>query len=89
MSAASGWEIAIKQSLRKITLADSFAAMVVAGGFVELPVTLRHTERIAILPPHHADPFDRMIVAQAQLDGATIVTHDRQFGAYEVEVAWA
>lgn len=89
VSAASGWEVAIKQSLGKITIADSFADIVLAGGFVELPITLRHAERVAALPPHHADPFDCMIVSQAQIEKATIVTHDRQFAAYDVDVIWA
>ena len=88
VSAASGWEVAIKQGLGKIIIADSFADIVLAGGFVELPVTLRHAERIGALPPHHADPFDRLIVAQAQLEKAAIVTHDRQFAAYDVDVIW-
>ena len=88
VSAASGWEVAIKQSLGKVTLADSFSAVVLAGGFVELPITFRHTERVTALPAHHADPFDRMIIAQAQVEAATIVTHDRQFGAYDVDIIW-
>ena len=84
VSAASGWEVAIKQGLGKLSLADSFRWMVEDSDFIELPVTLRHAEQVAELPPHHADPFDRMLVAQAALEGATIVTHDPLFERYDV-----
>jgi PIN domain nuclease of toxin-antitoxin system len=84
VSAASGWEAAIKQNLGKLRLADSFSWMVEDSDFDELPVTLRHAERVAMLPPHHADPFDRMLIAQARAEGATIVTHDPQFERYDV-----
>ena len=86
VSAASGWEAAIKQSLGKLTLADAFSWMVSDSDFDELPVTLRHADEVAALPPHHADPFDRMLVAQARVEGATIVTHDSQFERYDVPV---
>ena len=89
VSAASGWEVAIKLGVGKLRLADSFAWMVDDSGFTELPVTLAHTERVATLPQHHRDPFDRMLVAQAQVESATVVTHDRQFTPYEVPVIWA
>ena len=86
VSAASGWEVAIKQGLGKLSLADSFLWMVEDSDFDELPVTLRHAERVAALPLHHTDPFDRMLVAQAAVEGATIVTHDPQFEHYDVPV---
>jgi PIN domain nuclease of toxin-antitoxin system len=86
VSAASGWEAAIKQGLGKLRLADSFPWMVDDSDFDELPVTLRHAEQLARLPPHHADPFDRMLIAQARVEGATIVTHDPQFERYEVPI---
>ena len=88
VSAASGWEIAIKQSLGKLRLTGSFAEMVKASDFTELPVTLRHAEQLARLPPHHADPFDRMLVAQAQVEGVKLVTHDRQMESYGVSIVW-
>jgi PIN domain nuclease of toxin-antitoxin system len=86
VSAASGWEVAIKQGLGKLSLADSFQWMVEDSHFDELPVTLRHAEQVAALPSHHADPFDRMLVAQATVEGATIVTHDPQFARYDISV---
>ena len=69
-------------------MADPFASMVEASEFGELPVTLRHAERVATLPLHHTDPFDRMLVAQAQVEGATLVTHDRAFQPYGIPVVW-
>ena len=88
VSAASGWEVAIKQGLGKLRLADPFRAMVTSSEFEELPVTLRHSEQLATLAPHHTDPFDRMLVAQAQVEGATIVTHDPRFRPYDVPIVW-
>ena len=75
VSAASGWEIAIKQALGKLSLADSFRSMVGNSDFDELPVTLRHAEQVVALPPHHADLFDCMLITQARVEGATVVTH--------------
>jgi len=89
VSAVSGWEVAIKQTLGKLRLADSFASMVEASQFTELALTLKHAEQLATLPRHHADPFDRMLVAQAQVEGATLLTHDRQLAPYDVGRIWA
>jgi PIN domain nuclease of toxin-antitoxin system len=88
VSAASAWELAIKQALGRLKLRDSIATLIERGGFDELPITVAHTEQVAALPHHHADPFDRMLVAQAQLEGLTLVTHDRQLQAYQVTIAW-
>ena len=89
VSAASGWEVAIKQALGKLTLADPFGTLVKDSAFDELPVTLRHAEQLRALPAHHNDPFDRILIAQAQAEGATLVTHDRRFKPYDVPVIWA
>ena len=86
VSAASGWEVAIKQGLGKLQLADAFQWMVEDSDFDELPVTLAHTEQLRNLPPHHADPFDRMLIAQARVEGATLVTHDAEFLRYDVPI---
>lgn len=88
VSAASGWEVAIKRQLGKLRLDDSFPAMVEDSDFRELPVTLRHTEAALGLPAHHADLFDRMLIAQAGVEGATLVTHDRQIEPYRIPVLW-
>jgi PIN domain nuclease of toxin-antitoxin system len=88
VSAASAWEVAIKQGLGRLRLQESFAAMVEDSEFEELPITIRHAERAGILPLHHIDPFDRMLIAQASLEGATVVTHDRHFRDYDVPILW-
>jgi PIN domain nuclease of toxin-antitoxin system len=51
-------------------------------------VTFAHAERLATLPRHHRDPFDRMLIAQAQVEGATLVTHDRLFQPYDIPILW-
>jgi PIN domain nuclease of toxin-antitoxin system len=89
VSVASAWEAAIKRSLGRLDLPDSMEAGVLASGFEQLPITFSHTERAAALPPHHRDPFDRMLVAQAQAEGLTLVTRDRSLEPYDVEILWA
>lgn len=89
VSMASAWEAAIKISTGRLRLGDSFAAGVALSGFQELPITFAHTERVITLPRHHGDPFDRMLIAQAQTEGLTLVTRDRRFKAYDVPVIWA
>ena len=89
VSAASAWEASIKSGLGRLDLLDSFATMAEASEFEELPVRFAHADRVRRLPPLHSDPFDRMLIAQALEDGLTLVTHDRAFERYEVEVVWA
>jgi len=89
VSAASAWEAAIKVSLGRLELPDTMEAGVLASGFEKLLITFSHAERAAALPPHHKDPFDRMLVAQAQAEGLTLVTHDRLLEQYEVEILWS
>jgi PIN domain nuclease of toxin-antitoxin system len=88
VSAVSGWEVAIKRVLGKLQIQDSFASMVKASRFDELAVTLRHAEQLGLLIPHHTDLFDRMLIAQAQVEKATLVTHDRRFEPYDVPILW-
>jgi PIN domain nuclease of toxin-antitoxin system len=89
VSAASAWEATIKASLGRLELPDTFEAGVVASGFEKLLITFAHAELAAALPAHHRDPFDRMLVAQAQAEGLTLVTHDRLLEPYDVEILWA
>jgi PIN domain nuclease of toxin-antitoxin system len=89
VSAASAWEIAIKRTLGRLTLDEPFASMVEDSDFSALDITGAHAERTGVLPAHHADPFDRMLVAQALVEGATLMTHDRQLQAYDVPIFWA
>jgi len=92
-SAASSWEIAIKYALKKLELPESPAVFVpkrlARGGFTPLPVEHAHALRVAELPLHHRDPFDRLLIAQAQLEGATVATGDPQFLLYDVDILWA
>ena len=85
ISAASIWEIAIKAHLKRIRLRNpDLTAEIEANGFVELPIGARHAQHAGALPRHHDDPFDRMLVAQAELEELTLVTHDRRLRAYGV-----
>jgi len=84
VSAASAWEIAIKTALGKLTGARSSRTAVAEGGFDELPITFEHAQAAGRLPPHHADPFDRLIIAAAQVEELVIVTSDAQFSRYDV-----
>ena len=88
VSAASAWEIVIKRTLGRLELDEPFASMVDDSDFSALDVTFAHAQRAGILPPHHADPFDRMLVAQALVEGATLITHDRQLQPYDVPILW-
>jgi len=87
-SAASVWELAIKQAQRKLDLPGTLLATLTEEGFNELPISSAHGLRASALPPHHRDPFDRMIVAQAQCEGLTVVTRDERIAAYGVPVLW-
>ncbi len=88
VSAASAWEIAIKAGLGRIVVSASFAEAVADYGFSELPVGFADAELVRSLPPLHRDPFDRMIVAQAIVEGLTIVTRDALVTAYSVPTVW-
>lgn len=84
VSAASAWEIAIKTAIGKIRTTRSAAQAVADGDFRELPVTFEHAAAVSDLPPHHGDPFDRLLVAVARVEGLAIVTSDAQFARYDV-----
>jgi PIN domain nuclease of toxin-antitoxin system len=93
LSAASAWEIAIKHGLGKLQLPESPAKfiprMMVHTSVTPLPIHHRHALHIAELPEHHRDPFDRLLVAQARVEGVPIISADRQFRQYDVEVLLA
>jgi len=91
-SAASVWEIAIKSALGKLrvtTSEDSLFDIIEHQPVTRLPILHSHARHVASLPPHHGDPFDRMLIAQAQMENLPIVTADDQFLRYEVEIIWA
>ena len=84
VSAVSIWEMAIKRSLGKLRAPDNLADTVQEAGFAALPITLAHAEQAGMLPPHHRDPFDRMLVAQALAEGLVVVTDDALIPKYGV-----
>jgi PIN domain nuclease of toxin-antitoxin system len=92
VSAASAWEITTKARLGKLPGALDVAADVAGAatsqGFSGLDITLVHAQRAGRLPGEHRDPFDRMLIAQAQLEGLAAVSDDRVFDAYGVERYW-
>ena len=83
-SAVSAWEIAIKRALGKLEAPDDLRTTVIASGFEEVPITIDHASIAGALPRHHDDPFDRMLVAQAQVEELTIITVDARFASYDV-----
>jgi PIN domain nuclease of toxin-antitoxin system len=84
-SAASVWELSIKQSLGKIHLNAPISIFAEQSRFFELPVTTQYAEAAAKLPLHHRDPFDRMLVAQSMVEGLTLVTADRRLSGYDTK----
>jgi PIN domain nuclease of toxin-antitoxin system len=84
VSAVSAWEVAIKSALGRLSLDDPFASHVSAAGFEPLTINFAHAAEVGRLPPIHADPFDRMLVAQARVEGLTLVTHDDTLARYDV-----
>lgn len=88
VSAVSGWEIAIKRALGRLRFPDPDRAMLAQLAMTELDVTLVHTAEVARLPTHHRDPFDRMLIAQAKAEGLVLVSKDRVFDAYDVDIFW-
>jgi len=92
LSAASGWEMAIKAGLGRLQMADELERLVpeqmALNGIEGLPVVLAHALRVHALPAHHRDPFDRLLVAQAELEDLAIVTGDPQIAEYGVRTVW-
>jgi len=89
VSAASAWEVSIKAAIGKLRLTASFADGVAQSGFVPLPINLHHAAVAGELPPHHHDPFDRMLLAQARLERLTLISHDRRLEPYGSAIIWA
>ena len=89
VSAASIWEVEIKRALGKLRAPDGLHTRCVELGFDALDITFEHVTVAGQLPMHHADPFDRMLIAQAIVEHATIVTADSAFAAYNVDVLTA
>jgi PIN domain nuclease of toxin-antitoxin system len=86
VSAASVWEASVKRALGKLEAPEGLADIIVASGFEPLHITGAHAERAGGLPPHHHDPFDRMLVAQAQAEALTVVTGVATIESYDVNI---
>ena len=87
VSAASAWEIAIKRAKGTLEAPrGDIATWIAQEGFAELEIAVRHGSAAGALPLHHRDPFDRVLVAQAQLEDMTLVTADPALAAYDVEI---
>jgi PIN domain nuclease of toxin-antitoxin system len=88
LSAAVIWEVAIKRSLGKLEAPRDLAETLLGAGAQALPVTIGHADAAGELAWHHRDPFDRLLVAQAKVERAVLVSADDSLGAYGVPVVW-
>lgn len=86
-SAVVAWEVAVKQAIGKLRILDELD-LVEEASVQMLDITYPHAMASATLPLHHRDPFDRLLIAQAQVEDAVIVTADPAFAAYDVRTAW-
>lgn len=93
LSAASSWEIAIKYGIGKLPLPEPpetyVPSRMLAQGVQSLPIEHTHALGVANLPEHHRDPFDRLLISQAQVEGLSLLTADRIIRKYKVTVIWA
>lgn len=92
VSDATAWEAGIKSSLRKLHLPapyqELFPGLLETLGFYILPIRHEHLHRMVMLPWYHRDPFDRLLIAQAQVEGMTLVSCDASFPVYDVPLLW-
>ena len=92
VSAASGWETAIKAQIGKLALQDPpetfVPAQIAVNGFDELPIRMAHVLHVHALPLHHRDPFDRILVAQSRVENLPLLTADALIAQYAVQVVW-
>jgi PIN domain nuclease of toxin-antitoxin system len=86
VSSVTAWEISVKRASGKLEAAFDVAAAINDGSFIPLPIDVAHAVAAGELPKHHKDPFDRMLIVQAQLEGLTLVTEDEEIGRYDVEL---
>ena len=83
VSTAVAWEIVIKRKLGKLEFDGTVEAAIADEGFTPLAVRVAHVDRVAMLPDHHRDPFDRLLIAQAQVEAMTLVTADALIRRYD------
>lgn len=88
ISAVVIWEVAIKRRLGKLDAPADLLEQLERAGVDLLPITARHADRVGTLPMHHRDPFDRLLIAQADIDRLTLVTADGEMNDYGVDLLW-
>jgi PIN domain nuclease of toxin-antitoxin system len=88
LSAAVVWEVAVKRALGKLTVPDEYLSLLLDAGVQPLAVNLAHAAAVEHLPPHHRDPFDRMLVSQARAEDAALVSGDEALRPYDVTLIW-
>ena len=88
LSAAVVWEIAIKRSLGKLVVPDEYLSLLLDAGVQPLAMSVAHAAAVERLPPHHNDPFDRMLVSQATIEGGALVSRDDVLQRYGVTLIW-
>ncbi|MEM6260709.1 MAG: type II toxin-antitoxin system VapC family toxin [Planctomycetota bacterium] len=86
VSAAAAWEIGIKKGIGRLEIPDDLVEVVERSGIRTLPISAKHGLSVAGLPPHHTDPFDRLMVAQAAAEGLVFVTRDKDIQKYDIAV---
>jgi len=88
LSAVVVWEIAVKRSLGKLLLPEEYLDVLLDAGIQPLPISIAHAAAVERLPRHHRDPFDRLLVAQASVELATVVSRDDALRPYDVTLIW-
>ncbi len=88
LSAAVVWEVAVKRSLGKLAVPQEYVSLLLGAGVQALAVSVDHAAAVEGLPWHHRDPFDRMLVAQASIEGAALVSRDDALRPYGVTLIW-
>ena len=88
ISAVVIWEAAIKRQLGKLDAPADLLEQLERAGVDLLPITARHADRVGSLPMHHRDPFDRLLIAQAEVDGLVVVSADSELAEYGVDLLW-
>ena len=87
VSAATIWEISIKCAIGKLSVPGDMKQALQANGFEVISITFEHAERAGKLPRHHDDPFDRMLIAQSEIENFTLLSHDKRFKQYAITLA--
>jgi PIN domain nuclease of toxin-antitoxin system len=88
VSAVVIWEVAIKRRLGKLAAPSGLLDQIEQAGVDLLPINARHADRVGMLPMHHRDPFDRLLIAQAEIEGHALVTADDNLDRYGIQVIW-